>query len=47
MTRKRLEYYRKTLRKKQIGFSIIDLYEQDQAAGTRVIINLPCKKIYS
>jgi len=47
LTRKRLEYYRKTLRKKQIGFSIIDLYEQDQAAGTRVIINLPCKKIYS
>ncbi len=47
LTRKRLEYYRKTLRKRQIGFRIIDLYENEKATGTRVVIRLPYRKIYS
>ncbi|HDR88156.1 MAG TPA: tetratricopeptide repeat protein [Bacteroidetes bacterium] len=47
LTRKRLEYYRKTLRKRQIGFRIIDLYENDRAAGTRVVMKLPYRKIFS
>ncbi len=47
LTQKRLEYYRRTLRKKEIGLNIVDLYLENQAAGTKVILNLPYRKVFS
>ncbi len=47
LTEKRLEHFRKILKEKQISYEIIDLYEGDEAAGTKVVMMLPFKKIYA
>jgi LytS/YehU family sensor histidine kinase len=47
MTRERLENFRKRLRNKSISYEITDLYKNEKASGTRVVIMLPYKKIYS
>ena len=47
VTAERLENFRKTLRKKSISYEIIDLYEEEKAAGTKVVMMLPYKKIYT
>jgi len=47
LTEKRLEHFRKILKEKQISYEIIDLYEDGNAAGTRVVMMLPWKKIYA
>jgi LytS/YehU family sensor histidine kinase len=47
LTEKRLEHFRKILKEKQISYEIIDLYEGDAAAGTKVVMMLPFKKIYA
>ena len=43
----RLGYFRKILHMKNIIFEITDLYENAKASGTKVIMMLPCKKIYT
>jgi hypothetical protein len=47
LTEKRLEHFRKILKEKQISYEIIDLYEGDAAAGTKVVMMLPYRKIYA
>jgi LytS/YehU family sensor histidine kinase len=47
VTSERLENFRKTLRQKSINYEIIDLYENERAAGTKVVMMLPYKKIYA
>jgi hypothetical protein len=47
VTTERLENFRKTLRQKNISYEIIDLYDEDRAAGTKVVMMLPYKKIYA
>jgi tetratricopeptide (TPR) repeat protein len=47
LTQKRLEHFRKSLREKQISYEIIDLYDNGAAAGTRVVMMLPWKKVYA
>jgi LytS/YehU family sensor histidine kinase len=47
LTEKRLEHFRKILKDKQISYKIIDLFEEGVAAGTKVLMMLPCKKIYA
>jgi tetratricopeptide (TPR) repeat protein len=47
LTEKRLEHFRKILKEKQISYEIIDLYVGDAAAGTKVVMMLPFKKIYA
>jgi LytS/YehU family sensor histidine kinase len=47
LTEKRLEHFRKILKEKQISYEIIDLYEDGAAAGTKVVMMLPYKKIYA
>jgi hypothetical protein len=47
MTRERLENFRKRLRNKSISYEITDLYKDDKATGTRVVMMLPYKKIYA
>jgi tetratricopeptide (TPR) repeat protein len=46
VTAERLENFRKTLRQKNISYEIIDLFDKDRAAGTKVIMKLPYKKVY-
>jgi tetratricopeptide (TPR) repeat protein len=46
LTAQRLEYFKKRLRKRGIGFEMIDLYEEERAAGTKVVMMLPYRKIY-
>ncbi len=46
VTRERLENFRKTMRQKNISFDISDLYDDDKAAGTKVVMMLPYKKSY-
>jgi LytS/YehU family sensor histidine kinase len=46
LTDQRLENFRKTLRKRDIGVETIDLYSEGDASGTKVVMMLPCKKIY-
>ncbi|MDF1573517.1 MAG: histidine kinase, partial [Bacteroidales bacterium] len=46
LTVQRLEYFKKTLKKRGIGFEIIDLYQEERAAGTRVVMMLPYRKVY-
>jgi tetratricopeptide (TPR) repeat protein len=46
LTVQRLAYFKKRLRKRGIGFEIIDLYEEERAAGTKVVMMLPYRKIY-
>ncbi len=47
LTAKRLEHFRKILKEKQISYEITDLYEEGIAAGTRVVMMLPWKKVYA
>lgn len=47
LTEKRLEHFRKILKEKHISYEITDLYEGDAAAGTKVVMMLPFKKIYA
>jgi len=47
LTSKRLEHFRKTLKKKNISFEVTDLYNEGVAAGTKVVMMLPYKKIYA
>jgi LytS/YehU family sensor histidine kinase len=47
VSEERLENFRKSLRQKNISYEITDLYENEKAAGTKVIIMLPYKKIYA
>jgi tetratricopeptide (TPR) repeat protein len=47
VTQERLENFRKTMRKKDISFEIIDLYEKERATGTKVVMMLPYKRIFS
>jgi tetratricopeptide (TPR) repeat protein len=47
LTEKRLEHFRKVLKEKQISYEIIDLFEEGVASGTKVVMLLPWKKIYS
>jgi hypothetical protein len=47
LTEKRLEHFRKILKEKQISYEIIDLYNAGVAAGTKVIMMLPYRKIYA
>jgi len=47
LTEKRLEHFRKILKDKEISYEITDLYEGEAAAGTKVVIMLPYKRIYA
>lgn len=47
LTEKRLEHFRKILKEKHISYEIIDLFEDGTSAGTKVVMMLPCKKIYA
>ena len=47
LTEKRLEHFRKILKEKEISYEIIDLYDAGAAAGTKVIMMLPYRKIYA
>ena len=47
LTEKRLEHFRKVLKEKQISYEIIDLFEEGIASGTKVVMLLPWKRIYS
>lgn len=47
LTNRRLEHFRKTFREKGISFNIIDLYDNDQPTGTKVVMILPYKKVYA
>jgi len=46
VTKERLDNFRKTMRQKNISFEISDLYDDDKAAGTKVVLMLPYKKSY-
>jgi tetratricopeptide (TPR) repeat protein len=46
LTTQRLEHFRKKLREKNINYEIFDLYENEKALGTKVIMKLPYKKIF-
>ncbi len=46
LTSKRLEHFRKTLKEKNISYQIIDLFNNGESAGTKVIMMLPYRKIY-
>jgi LytS/YehU family sensor histidine kinase len=41
LTEERLGYFRKTLKKKEIGMEIVDLFDNNKPAGTKVMIMLP------
>ncbi len=47
LTSQRLAYFRKTLRKKNIIYDTIDLHEGGKASGTKVIMMLPYRKIFT
>lgn len=47
LTQRRLNYFRKTLKKKEISYEIIDLYNMQESAGTKVVMLMPCKKIFA
>lgn len=47
LTEKRLEHFRKALKEKNISYEIIDLYEGSEAAGTKVVMVMPYKKIFA
>ncbi len=47
LTEKRLEHFRKILKEKNISYQITDLFEGEAAAGTKVVMMLPYKKIYA
>lgn len=47
LTEKRLEHFRKILKEKEISYEISDLFEGEQAAGTKVVMMLPYRRIYA
>lgn len=47
LTRKRLEYFRKVLGDRHISLQITDLYDGKRASGTRVVMYLPYRKIFT
>ncbi len=47
LTEKRLEHFRKILKEKHISYEIIDLFKEGTSVGTKVVMMLPCKKIYA
>ncbi|MDX2415358.1 MAG: histidine kinase, partial [Bacteroidales bacterium] len=47
LTQSRLEYFRKTLKKKNISYEIIDLYNNMEAKGTKVVMIMPCKLLFA
>ncbi len=47
VTNERLENFRKTLRQNNISIEVTDLFENDHPAGTKVIMMLPYKKIFT
>ncbi len=47
LTEKRLEHFRKILKEKEISYEITDLFEGGAAAGTKVVMMLPYKRIYA
>jgi tetratricopeptide (TPR) repeat protein len=47
LTEKRLNHFRKILKEKEISYEIMDLFEGEAAAGTKVVIMLPYKRIYA
>ena len=47
LTTERLEHFRKKLKEKSIKYEITDLFENEKSAGTKVVMMLPYKKLYS
>ncbi len=47
LTEKRLAHFRRTMKEKNISYNISDLYDADVAAGTKVVMMLPYRKIYA
>ncbi len=47
LTEKRLEFFRKSLKEKNISYEIIDLYEGDTPKGTKVVMMLPYKRVFA
>jgi len=47
LTQRRLDFFRKTLKEKNINYEITDLYNKEEAAGTKVVMIMPCKKIFA
>lgn len=47
LTEKRLEHFRKALKEKNISYQIIDLYDGEKPKGTKVVMMLPCKRVYN
>jgi tetratricopeptide (TPR) repeat protein len=47
LTRNRLEYFKKRLKTREISYQITDLFDKTKRAGTRVVIVMPCRKIFS
>ena len=46
VTSERLENFRKSLHQKRISYEITDLYDNDKAVGTKVVMMLPYRKIF-
>ena len=47
LTKRRLDNFRNTLKERNISYEIYDLYDKNKAAGTRVVMVLPCKKLFA
>lgn len=47
LTRRRLEFFRKELKNGNISYDIIDLQDGGKATGTKVVMLLPYKKMFS
>lgn len=47
LIKKRLGHFRKTTKKKNISYNIEDLYKDNNAAGTRVVIMMPVRKMFA
>jgi tetratricopeptide (TPR) repeat protein len=47
LNEKRLEHFRKVLNKRNISYEVVDLYEGEEAAGTKVVMMLPFKMRYA
>jgi tetratricopeptide (TPR) repeat protein len=46
LTYKRIEYFRETMKNREIDFKISDLHKGNMAAGTRVVLTLPYRTIF-
>jgi tetratricopeptide (TPR) repeat protein len=47
LTAERLEHFRKKLKEKSISYEITDVYENEKAAGTKVVMMLPYRKQFT